>query len=289
MVTAQEAKTEFVQVGEVKYAYRRLGTKTGVPLLCLMHIRGTIDHWDPALINTLASSQPVILFDNSGVGYSTGNVVDSVQAMANNVISFLSALQIHQVNILGYSMGGWVAQMLAISSPHLVRRLVLAGTSPSGGDGVIRGSAELRAMVSAPTPNVWNLENAYRMFFGPSDRSRAAAKPWWDRLQERGIAEENIADIVSGTGLFSMGKAAENWMGGGPDGSYDKLDQIKAAVFIAAGSHDEMSPPLNSVVLWQRIANSHLHIYPDSAHGFLYQHVNLFATHVQLFLNEDTL
>lgn len=153
MSTQQTAKTQYVDVNGVKLAYRRFGRSTGIPLVMHIHFRGTMDHWDPALINPLAEAREIILLDNSGVGKSSGEVPDNYTAWAKVVIDLVGALDIKKIDMLGFSMGGFVAQLVALNAPHLVRCLILAGTGPSAGEGVGAGSSEaFRILSVAKTP-----------------------------------------------------------------------------------------------------------------------------------------
>ena len=188
MSTHQTATTQFISNGDIKYAYRRFGKDNGVPLIFLIHFRGNMDLWDPLLINSFANVRPVILFDNAGVGKSTGTVANTIEGMAQHVIDFLKLIQIKEVDVLGFSMGGFVAQMVALNAPHgQVRRLILAGTGTSAGEGVLKHSIEQQKLVGQlagqPKPDYDNA--LYRLFFAPSKTSQAAGQAYWKRVNER--------------------------------------------------------------------------------------------------------
>src|SRR6266699_7029827 len=148
--SAETTPTRFVHVREVRLAYRRFGNPVGTPLILLQHFRGSMDNWDPALLNGFAQDRTVITFDNAGVGFSSGEVPDTVAAMANHALDFIDALHLTQVDLLGFSLGGYIAQHLTLSRPNLVRRLILAGTGPGKGEGTQDLNQDILAVASSP-------------------------------------------------------------------------------------------------------------------------------------------
>lgn len=302
-VTHQTAKTLYITAGDVTYAYRRFGNEStsATPLVFLIHFRGTMDFWDPLLVNTLAATRPVILFDSAGVGKSSGSVPDTIQGMAASAIAFLTALS-HPgpVDLLGFSMGGMIAPLVHLNGPpNLIRKLVLAGTSPSAGDGILANGPERAAKTTEcatqPLPNYANCFST--IFFTPSPTSQAAGLAWWSRIHERQPSTtpdgEERSNAVSwgyadqGAGLKAMAAAGARF--GDPEaraeGSYDRLGEISVPVLIGQGTDDFMIPSHNSWVMQQRIRDARLVVYPDSGHGFLYQYAEEFGGVVARFLD----
>lgn len=213
----QTAKTSYVKVNDVTYAYRKLGepNEDGVPLLFLHHFRGTMDLWDPLLVNLLSAKRQIILFDNAGVGQSTGQIPDSIAPMANHVYRFLRAVEIPTVDIFGFSMGGMIAQQLALDHPEIVRKLILSGTGPGvGPNGGTNVPSPNSAAVGelATTANV-EFDAMYTLFFYPTETSKAAARQWWKRSQERssGTSGEERSYFVQGQGIMAQGAALAKW------------------------------------------------------------------------------
>lgn len=311
----QTAKTSYITSpnGSTKYAYRRFGntTTSAPPLLFLIHFRGTMDYWDPLLINTIAATRQVILLDQSGVGQSTGTVQPTVRAMAHDVLTFLSVLPDApaELDVLGFSMGGFVAQLVALDAPTAklslsggvpkVRRLVLAGTGTSDGEG-IEANSEERAKgtnlhASVPEPDYDNC--FYWIFFHPnSETSQAAGCAWYKRVHERSEATsgEERSHLVSwqyrdqGLGLKTQAGVLGSWMDEGKkeDGAFERFGELgDMPVLIAQGVDDYMIPTSQSVVMQQKIPNARLKLYPDAGHGFLYQYAEEFAAEVVRFLD----
>ncbi|KAE8445247.1 hypothetical protein EG329_013619 [Mollisiaceae sp. DMI_Dod_QoI] len=299
MTTHQTAKTQFVTVKDIKFAYRRFGNATTnkIPLLFLVHFRGTMDFWDPLLINTVAAQRPVILLDNAGVGQSSGSVDDTFPKMAAHVLDFLSALDIKKVDILGFSMGGYYAPLVHLNGPAgLVHHLIIAGSGTSSGEGVLENSEERNEGVktNAAAAQV-AVENFEWLFFGPTESSRAAARAWWGRIHERNksTSGEERSELVStgyadgGAGLTNMlnafGKFVDPELRA--EASYDRLGDIHIPVLIGQGKDDRMIPTVNSFVMQQKMPNATLKIFPDSGHGFLYQFAEEFADDINRFLD----
>jgi pimeloyl-ACP methyl ester carboxylesterase len=281
MSTQQTALTQYVDVDGIKFAYRRFGNPAEVPLVLLMHFRGTMDHWDPDLINALAHTREVILLDNSGVGKSSGSVPDNYGGWAQNVINLLSAIGVKKIDLLGFSMGGFVAQLVTLKAPELVRRLILAGTGPSAGEGVTAGPPEAFELIATATPE--GAENAHlKTFYSLSDEKQALGKTWWKRINERNV--EPRSPYVGKEGVEKAISAAIKWGTGVGETSYDRLGEIKIPVFVANGDIDILVPTANSFVLKNRLPNAHLHIYPDTGHGFLFEYASIFVQHVNIFL-----
>ncbi len=274
--SAETTLTQFVHAGEVRFAYRRFGNPSATPLVFLQHFRGSMDNWDPALLNGFAKDRTVITFDNAGVGLSSGEVPDTVAAMAERALDFLDALQLRQVDLLGFSLGGYIAQHLALHRPQLVRRLILTGTGPGKGEGTQDlNPTILDAASLPPSPN-----GLLQLFFEPSATSQAAGAAFLERLQTR--AGERDPSLV-GSGVQAQRTALTRW-DQGEDAAYPHLREIAHPVLVASGNHDLIIPTVNAVRLAQRLPNAQLILYPDSGHGFLFQYHTLFGRHATLFL-----
>jgi pimeloyl-ACP methyl ester carboxylesterase len=186
------APTQFIETKLEKYAYRRFGKGAGRPLLCLQHFTGTLDNWDPAVTDPLASGREVILFESAGLGRSTGKVPENMSGMASHALAFADALGLEQVDILGYSLGGMVAQQITLERPSLVRKLLLVATAPEGGEDIMHmEKPELRKITE--DPNLTGLEKLVRLFFAPSESSQAAGEAFAARLAERKQDREPLA------------------------------------------------------------------------------------------------
>jgi len=274
---AATAETKFIDAGDVRYAYREMGPKGGIPLVLCHRFRGTMDDWDPALIDALARERHVILFDNVGIGLSTGAVLPSIKGMADRAAQFITVMGFGTVDLLGFSMGGYVAQIVTLDYPRLVRKLVLAGTGPGGGEGIQVADPKVREVSGRP---VLGLEEFLYLFFSPSEASRAAAARYWERLHLRG---PDRAPPVPQIGIEAQVTAIRAWSQG--EGSaFPRLPEIKQPVLVANGSNDVMIPTINSFLMAQRLRDSLLIVYPDSGHGFLFQYPGRFAQHALDFL-----
>lgn len=275
--------TQFVTGGAgIQYAYRRFGSGSGLPLLFLQHFTGTMDNWDPAVTDALAASRPVILFDSAGIGRSTGQTPDTVADMATHAIAFADALGLKKVDLLGFSLGGMVAQQMALDRPTLMRRIVLAGTGPEGGENMDMLKPELLEIFNDQKATVG--ERLLRLFFSPTETSQAAGRQFFQRLGQRTKDREP----ESGTQIFQAQAAAiTEW--GKPHGErFARLAEIKHPVFVFNGNKDIMIPTVNSFVLSQHLPNAALIVYPDSGHGALFQYAAPFTRHVTAFLDSDS-
>jgi pimeloyl-ACP methyl ester carboxylesterase len=274
------AENRFIEVGGDTLAYRRFGNSqtNAPPLLFLQHFRGNLDFWDPVLVDRIAQDRQVILLANRGVGASTGIVPDNVTDMARDVIVFLGALGLDQVDLLGFSLGGHISQELALLRPRLVRRIVLAGTAPQGGPDLHRWTDDVYAHACADeiTP-----EHALNIFFSGSEESRAKGMEYLGRTQRRQVDRDAPTDLATRDAQLA---AITAW--GIPDASkLNRLAGIIQPTFVAVGDNDTMMHTKNSQLLAERLPNAHLRIYPDANHGFLSQYPELFADHVNRFLN----
>jgi pimeloyl-ACP methyl ester carboxylesterase len=272
------APARFAETGGIRYAYRRFGAASGTPLLFLQHLRGGMDHWDPAVTDGLAAGRPVILFDNAGVAASSGQTPETMEGFADHAAAFAGALGLTQVDVLGFSIGGHAAQALALRHPQLVRRQVIAGSRPRAGvdEGIHPDVLEV-----ASRHEVMTLEDFLFLFFEPAPGSQAAGREFWQRRHRR------TADADPPTSQATMKAqiaALLEWRE--PHGErYAELTSITQPTLVVNGSHDIMCPTINSYLLAQHIPNAELIIYPGSGHGALFQYAPLFVSQVAQFLD----
>jgi pimeloyl-ACP methyl ester carboxylesterase len=265
----------------VTFAYRRFGTRRAseTPLVFLQHFRGNLDNWDPLLVDHIAAEREVILLDNTGVGLSSGNVPRTVTQMARDAIAFLDALELGEVDLLGYSLGGMVAQEIALLRPRAVRRIVLAGTGPRGGGKQMHGwiyDIEQTAVNSHGA-----LEDVLHIFFDITETSRALGAEYAQRAFSRQEGRDAQNGLEVGQAQYD---AIVEW--GIPDASQlNRLAGIPQPVLVTQGDNDRMIPAVNSQILADHLPNARLRIFPDAAHGFLFQYPTEFATLVNGFLN----
>jgi pimeloyl-ACP methyl ester carboxylesterase len=271
----ETAPTRYVEGNGIRFAYRRLGPPSGTPLVLLQHFSGNIDAWDPAVVNALAADRPVIAFDNAGVGRSTGQTPDNVAAMARDAVTFINLLGLSEVDLLGFSLGGCVAQQMAAENGRMVRKLILAGTAPKGGEEHLL--AVLQAAFSktdAPDPRL-------PLFFTPSSASQSAGLAFLRRAQVR--TEDRDTDNGSAV-TDPQAKALITWCAT-PDPEHTMLRAIKQPTLVVSGSDDTMLPADNAYAMFKGLSNAYLMLYPDSGHGALFQHHEAFANHVRTFLD----
>ena len=262
----------------IDYAYRDAGDG-GVPLVLLQHFRGNLDNWDPELIDALASGRRVITFDNAGVGGSTGTTPDTVEQMARDAIAFLAAMDLGQVDLLGFSIGSFVAQQIALTRPDAVRRLVLASSAPQGAAGMHGWAPDVIGAVGTPQTSP---QEYLGVFFAPSPTSRQAGQEVLGRIYGRTQDRDMATTWATREAQYD---AVCTW--GIPDHALlQRVGCLEMPVFVANGDSDRMILPHYSHLLAGLIPQARVKIYPDSAHGFLFQHHAEFAADVAAFLGD---
>lgn len=257
-----EAPTRFVTAGGITYSYRELGPRGGVPVVFFLHLAGNLDNWDPRLIDPIAKEHHVITFDNRGLGATSGLVPDSIEAMADDAVTFIRALGLDRIDVFAFSLGGMVAQALIGKHPDLVRKLILAGTGPRGGKGMDKVARVtyidiLRATLARADPKEF-------LFFNRNAAGKQAAKEFIGRLQERRDGRDRPVRIRA---FRTQLKTIINWGRAEPA----DLSAITQPTLIVNGDNDRMVPSALSMDLHRRIAGSELVMYPDSGHGGIFQ------------------
>lgn len=263
----------------VSYAYRRFGNAASAapPLLGLIHYRANLDNWDPALVDELARHREIILVDNAGVGGSSGLTPNTVAEMAGDLTFFLDALELKRYDMLGFSLGGFVAQELALIRPHQVRRLVLAGTGPQGGRNMHVYQPDILAIATADKIGA---EEFLTLFFESSESSRNLG---WQFLKRLGQRTEDRDEPTTLAVRDAQLTAISAW--GVPDETkLARLAALRQPVLVGNGDNDRMVPTENTHLLAQHLPNARLTIYPDAGHGFLFQYPREFAAEVNAFL-----
>ncbi|MFM0230288.1 alpha/beta fold hydrolase [Paraburkholderia sediminicola] len=280
--THQTAPTQYVEAHGVRFAYRRFGKTGGVPLLLNMHFTGTMDHWDPTVTDGLAQEREVILFNNAGIASSNGEVPTSIEGMAANAAAFVKALGLAQIDVLGFSLGGLVAQEIALAEPARVRRLVLVGTGPRSGEGMATLTPEAQDIFGASyaePDHLW-----LRVFFTPSAGSQAAGRAFLQRFRRRVEGRDpEVNDKVAPAQIEALGK----W-GAPRENPFDYLKAIAQPTLVINGDNDVIIYTSNSSILQRHLPNAQLILYPDANHGSQYQYPERFVAHVNQFLSEGS-
>jgi pimeloyl-ACP methyl ester carboxylesterase len=264
------APNQFVEVGEIRFAYRKFGKTTGIPLVFLGHFRSNMESWDPMVTDGFAKDRPVVVFSNAGIGLTSGSTPETVTEMARHAILFIEALGFQLVDLLGFSLGGFIAQQITLDRPDLVRRLVLAGTGPEGGQDM---KSYTPAVTKAVTSEYPGLDDFLASFFTPSDESQTAGRAFWERRNRRNI---DVEPVSTKEVMIAQATAIGSW--GTPD-------EIKQPVLVTNGYDDLVVPTINSYILFKHVQNSKLILYPDSGHGFLFQYAEEFVRDVSAFLS----
>lgn len=269
----------YVEIQGIRYAYRTIGNENGnLPLVLFQHFTGTMDDWDSELIDGLAKNRKLYIFDNAGVGASGGASADSVAAMAAIGEAFLDALNLKRVDVLGYSLGGFIVQQILLDRPELIRKAILAGTAQEGGDGVASQQQILQDATKKSAETKRQLKDV--LFFTDTAEGQAAALSFLRRINNHSVDAEKP---LSPESTRAQLKAIVLW-GSGPS-NLARLEAVKQPVLIVNGSNDIMTPTSNSLLLFQHISTSQLSLYPDSGHGSIFQYHGLFVSQVNTFLD----
>jgi pimeloyl-ACP methyl ester carboxylesterase len=277
------APTQFLQVNGHSYAYRRFGSGAGLPLLFLQHFTGTLDNWDPGVTDPLASGRGVILFDNAGVGRSTGDVPQTIAGMAEHSMAFLDELGIKTCDVIGYSLGGMVALQMVQDRPSIFRRMVLVGTAPRGGEDIMHlEKPSLAKRIQDPANRGYDVLK--KIFFTSSPASQAAADAFIVRLSQR----KGDRDPASGPRVANAQMAAFREWEVFKGQRFAELSAIRHPTLVVNGVHDEMIPVSNSYRLSEHLPNAVLLTYPDAGHGSLFQYPESFTRHAAAFLSSDS-
>jgi pimeloyl-ACP methyl ester carboxylesterase len=260
--TWQTAPTQTVNAGGVEFAYRQLGPSTGVPVVFLTHLSAVLDNWDPRIVDGIAARHRVITFDNRGVGASSGSTPTTIEQMASDAVTFIRALGIDQVDLFGFSMGGMIAQVIAQEEPRLVRKMIIAGTGPAGGEGIDKVTRIsyldiARGLLTRQDPKQF-------LFFTRTPNGRAAGKEFLARLEERTNDRDKAISVRS---FRAQLKAIHRW------GKQEPADlaSVHQPVLVMNGESDRMVPTKNTIDLDRRLPNSRLVVYPDAGHGGVFQ------------------
>jgi pimeloyl-ACP methyl ester carboxylesterase len=260
--TWTNAPTRTIDAGGVEFAYRQLGPSTGVPVVFLTHLAAVLDNWDPRVVDGVAAKHRVITFDNRGVGASSGSTPTTIEEMARDAVTFIRALAFDQVDLFGFSMGGMIAQVIAQEEPHLVRKMIIAGTGPAGGEGIDKVTRityldTARGLLTRQDPK-------QLLFFTRTPNGRQAGKEFVVRLEERTNDRDKAISVRS---FRAQLKAIHRW---GQHKPAD-LSSIHQPVLVMNGESDRMVPTKNTVDLDRRLPHSQLVVYPDAGHGGVFQ------------------
>lgn len=274
-VTSAMTPTRHLDVAGTRFAYRELGPRSGAPLVLLHHFTATIDDWDPRVLDGIAAERHVVVFDNRGVGGTRGRVPTSVESMADDAVAFIRALGLTEVDVLGFSLGGFVAQVIATREPQLIRRLILTGTGPAGFKGV--GQLNRRLLTDPAQGAVRLRDPKPLLFFTRTSTGRAAAADYMARLAER---TNDRVERTSARSAVRQLMAIARWGAQAPM----NLDLITQPTLVANGEDDRMLATRGSFDLAHRLPDARLVIYPDAGHGGVFQHHDRFVPEVLRFL-----
>jgi len=273
--THQTARTQLVQVGDVRFAYRRFGRRGGLSVVFLNYFAANMDDWDPEVTNGFAAERDVILFDNAGVGSSSGETPSTVAAMTKNCADFCRALDLKNFDVMGFSLGGMIAQQLAFEYPDMVRRMTLMGTGPRGGEGMTFTELSTDQLADP-------VALLMAAFFTPSEASKAAGQAYIERLKLR-VADRDAPVSMKAAG--AQLEAIREWGSIPPTDRYAMLPRIHHRTLIVHGSKDIIVMPINAFLLVQHLPDAQLVMYPDASHGAQSQHAEVFLQHARLFLD----
>ncbi len=273
----QTATTQFVDANGVAFASRRIGPSLGIPLVMFQRFRGNMDDWDPLVVDGLAYERPVVLVDGRGIGRSGGTTPSDVDAMAKDATAFIDSLGEEHVDLLGFSLGGMIAQQILVDRPELVRAAILVGTGPRGSVGVFSPEVE-KAASKMPA----DAQSLLSLFFEPSESSQSAGRRHVERVMLRRDREPPASEAAVNAHVAAL--HAWSQKPASPDG----LAKVRQPVLVVSGSHDVMVPTINSYNLSQQLVNGELLVYPDSGHGSLFQFPERFTQDVARFVADVT-
>lgn len=268
--------TQFISADGIKFAYREYGQHNGgTPVIFLNHLAAVLDNWDPRIIDGIAAKHHVVVFDNRGVGASTGKPAKSIEQMADDAITFIQAKGFKKVDLFGFSMGGMISQEIVLKQPKLIRKMILSGTGAAGGTGIstvgrVSNWDLVRGLATRQDPKVY-------LFFTRTDNGKAAAKAFVQRINER---TENRDKEITISAYRAQLKALKKWGSKKPA----DLSVIQQPILVANGDHDRMVPTVNTYDLAKRLPNSALVIYPDAGHGGIFQFHDDFVKQSLTFL-----
>lgn len=273
--TYRNAPSQSISVGGTRFIYRELGIGSGAPVVFLNHLGANLDDWDPRVVDGIAGMRRVIAFDNRGVGASEGKTPISVEAMATDAVSFIRALGLDQVDLLGFSLGGFISQVIAETEPGLVRKIIIAGSGPAGGEGIANVTKltyldALRALATLRDPKEL-------LFFTRTPHGKSEAKAFLNRLKERTVDRDRAVSVRT---FRSQLRAIHAWGCATPV----DLSRIPHPVLVANGEDDRMVPTSNSYDLTNRLPNASLRIYSDAGHGGIFQAHKRFVPEALEFL-----
>ena len=279
-VTWKDVPTRTIAAGGVEFAYRELGTDNpGTPVVFLIHLAAVMDNWDPRVVDGFAAKHRVITFDNRGVGASSGAPAASMEEMARDAIQFIKAMGLDQVDLFGFSMGGMIAQEIVLMAPQLVRKMIITGTGPAGGEGISKVARVtyldmIRGWLTFQDPKQF-------LFFTRTPAGIRAGKEFLQRLKERSEDRDKAITVAA---LQAQLKALRQWGAKKPA----DLSTVHHPVLVANGDSDRMVPSRNTRDLAQRLPNSDLIIYPDSGHGAVFQFHADFVPKALAFLSRQS-
>jgi pimeloyl-ACP methyl ester carboxylesterase len=277
------APTQFLAVKNEKYAYRRFGSGPAVPLLLLQHFTGTLDNWDSAVTDSLAQRGEVILFESAGLGRSSGEVPETVGGMAEHALAFLDGLGLDTCDVLGFSLGGMVAQQMALDRPAIFRRMILVGSAPRGGEDIMHlEKPSLARLLNDPSLKGYSV--LQKIFFAQTESSQAAGEAFVNRLLQRKEDREPVSGPEVAKAQMIAFREWEKFSGQ----RFADLAAIRQPMLVVNGIHDEMIPISNSYSLVENLPNAVLLAYPDSGHGSLFQFHESFTKQAKAFLASNS-
>jgi pimeloyl-ACP methyl ester carboxylesterase len=273
--THETAPTEVVPIGEVEVAYRRFGKRGALPLLLLNYFAANLDDWDPKITNGFAQTRDVVIFDYPGVGRSTGSNPSTVAKMTKDVVAFCRAVKLASFDIIGFSLGGMIAQQLAAEHPDMLRRVILLGTGPRGGEDLTFADLSVDELDDPVALTLHAL-------FTPSETSQTAGRAYLERLKVRTADKDKPVSKQAATAQL---ETIREWGIIPAENRYAMLGQIRQPTLIAHGTKDVVVAPINAFIMVEHIPNAQLIMYPDASHAAHSQYANVFLQHARLFLD----